>query len=177
VKVKAGGGIDGGCEGKNEFDEALRTLVPRILDVSIVRWKDQLPQSVEKLRSALDAEFEYVGTNLSEKGFKNAVKRQMKTERSKMKGWFLGGKKECPVTIEPDQWARLCEYWSKPETEEKAQRMANARRQVKRASTVGRAGKAGKEAQLVGEVCFVLSMMHDCSITPLTLIDDYSMTI
>ena len=66
-----------------------------------------------------------------------------------MKGWFLSGKKDCPVTIEPDQWARLCEYWTKPETEEKAQRMANARKQVKRISNVGRAGKAGKEAQLV----------------------------
>ena len=69
-----------------------------------------------------------MGNNLSERGFKNAVKRQMKTERSKMKAWFLSGKKECPVYIEPDQWARLCEYWSKPETEQKAMRMANARK-------------------------------------------------
>ena len=149
VRVKAGGGIDGGCEGKNEFDEALRSLVPRILDVSCVKWADQPPNSLEKLRSAIDNEFEYVGQHLSERGFKNAVKRQMKTERSKMKGWFLSGKKECPISIEPDQWARLCEYWSKPETEEKAQRMANARKQVKKISNVGRAGKAGKEAQLV----------------------------
>ena len=149
VRVKAGGGIDGGCEGKNEWDEALRSLIPRILDVSCVTWNDQSPNSVEKLRNALDAEFEYVGNPLSEKGFKNAVKRQMKTERSKMKAWFLAGKKDCPVSIEPDQWARLCEYWSKPETEAKAKRMANARKQVKRTSSVGRAGKAGKELQLV----------------------------
>lgn len=165
VTVKPGGGIDEGCEGKNEFDEQLRTLVPRILDVSCVSWKDQHPHSVEKLRSSLDASFEYVGNHLSDKGFKNAVKRQMKTERSKMKGWFLGGRKECPVTIELDQWARLCVYWSKPETEEKAQRMANARKAVKKTSTVSRAGKAGKEAQLVGQVCFVLWLFTDCSTT------------
>ena len=156
VRVKVGGGIDGGCEGKNEFDEALRSLVPRILDVSCVRWNDQAPNRVEKLRSAIDSEFEYVGQQLSEKGFKNAVKRQMKTERSKMKSWFLSGKKDCPLTIEPDQWARLCEYWTKPETEEKAQRMANARKQVKKISNVGRAGKAGKEAQLVRFLDFLL---------------------
>ena len=66
-----------------------------------------------------------------------------------MKGWFLSGKKECPVFIESDQWARLCEYWSKPETEQKAQMMAQARKNVKNTSNVGRAGKAGKEAQLV----------------------------
>ena len=149
VRVKAGGGIDGGCEGKNEFDEMLRSLVPRILDVSCVLWKDQSPSSIETLKGALDKEFEYVGNPLSDKGFKNAVKRQMKTERSKMKSWFLSGKKECPVTIEPEQWARLCEYWSKPETEQKAIRMAKARQAVKNQSTVGRAGKAGKEVLLV----------------------------
>jgi hypothetical protein len=107
LRVRAGGGIDGGCEGKNAFDEALRSLVPRILDVSVLKWKMQHPGSVEKLRSAIDNEFEYVGHSLSDIGFKNAVKRQMKTERAKMKGWFMSGKKQCPVFIEPDQWARL----------------------------------------------------------------------
>jgi len=149
LRVKAGGGIDGGCEGKNAFDEALRSLVPRILDVSVLKWKMQHPGSVEKLRSAIDAEFEYVGHTLSDLGFKNAVKRQMKTERAKMKGWFMSGKKQCPVFIEPDQWARLCEYWSAPETEQKAQMMVKARNQVKNMANVGRTGRAGKEAQLV----------------------------
>ena len=67
VRVKLGGGIDGGCKGKNEFDEQLRTLVPRILNVSCVSRKDQHPHSVGKLRSALEASIEYVGTNLSNK--------------------------------------------------------------------------------------------------------------
>jgi hypothetical protein len=168
VRVKAGGGIDGGCEGKNEFDEALRSLVPRILDVSCVSWIDQSPSAIERLRAALDKEFEYVGNPLSDRGFKNVVKRQMKTERSKMKAWFLGGKKECPVYIEPDQWARLCEYWSKPETEQKAVRMANARKAVKNQSNVGRARKAGKEALLV---CVMLSIT--CTWIFLPSISDY----
>jgi hypothetical protein len=162
LRVKVGGGIDGGCEGKNAFDEALRSLVPRILDVSILKWKLQHPGSVEKLRSAIDNEFEYLEHNLSDLGFKNAVKRQMKTKRSKMKGWFMSGKKECPVFIEPDQWARLCEYWSKPETEQKAQMMANARRNVKNQLNVGRAGKAGKEAQLVS-INQNPPLSHNCS--------------
>ena len=154
VRVKAGGGIDGGCEGKNEFDGFLRSLVPRILDVSCVRWEEQSPSNIEKLRNALDNEFEYLDNNLSERGFKNAVRRQMKTDRSKMKAWFLGGKKDCPVYIQHDQWARLCEYWSKPETEQKAMRMANARKHVKKQSNIGRVGKVRKEAQLV---CVVFS--------------------
>jgi hypothetical protein len=149
LRVKAGGGIDGGCEGKNAFDEALRSLVPRILDVSVFKWKLQHPGSVEKLRAAIDNEFEYLGHSLSDIGFKNAVKRQMKTERAKMKGWFMSGKTQCHVFIEPDQWKRLCEYWSAPEIEQKAQMMAKARNQVKNMLNVGRGGKAAKEALLV----------------------------
>ena len=72
-----------------------------------------------------------------------------------MKGWFLSGKKQCPLFVEPDQWARLCEYWAKPEIELKSQVMAKARQQVKNQSNVGRAGKAGKEALLVHmQICF-----------------------
>ena len=97
--MKQGGGIDGGCEGKNAFDEALRSLVPRFLDVSCLRWKSQQPSSVEKLRSAIDVQFEYLDHNLSDLGFKNAVKRQMKTERSKMKGWYLSGKKSALFSL------------------------------------------------------------------------------
>ena len=57
---------------------------------------------MEKLRVAIDNEFEYLGHSLSDIGFKNAVKRQMKTERAKMKGWFMSGKTQCPVFIELD---------------------------------------------------------------------------
>ena len=39
LRMKGGGGIDGGCEGKNAFDEALRNLVLQILDVSVLKWK------------------------------------------------------------------------------------------------------------------------------------------
>ena len=147
--MKPSGGIDGGCEGKNAFDEALRNLVPRILDVSCLTWKMQNPASVDKLRAALDNEFEYLDHPLSNVDFRNAVKKQIKIERSKMKDWFLSGKKQCPLFIEPDQWAHLCEYWAKPETEQKTQVMAKARQQVKNQSNVGRARKVGKEALLV----------------------------
>ena len=45
----------------------------------------QNPSSIEKLMSAIDNEFEYLEYNLSNPGFKNAVNKQMKTKRSKMK--------------------------------------------------------------------------------------------
>lgn len=81
VRVKACRGINGGCKGNHKCDEALRSLVPKIMDVNCVKWKDQPPSNIEKLRTAIDIEFEYLGNNLPEKGFKNAVMRQMKTKR------------------------------------------------------------------------------------------------
>ena len=66
-----------------------------------------------------------------------------------MKAWYMSGKTQCPFFIKPDQWVRLCDYWAKPETEQKAQVMAKARQQVKNQSNIGRARKAGKEALLV----------------------------
>jgi hypothetical protein len=60
LRVKDGGDIDGGCTGKNAWDNAVRSLVPRILDISVVEWEAQKSAAVEKLRNALDADFEYV---------------------------------------------------------------------------------------------------------------------
>ena len=74
VRVKVGRGIDRGCKGMNEFDEAPSFLIPRIMDVNCTKWKDQSPSNIEKLMSAIDNEFEYLGSTLSEKGFKNLVK-------------------------------------------------------------------------------------------------------
>jgi hypothetical protein len=39
LRVKDGGDIDGGCPGKNAWDDAIRSLVPRILDMSIIEWE------------------------------------------------------------------------------------------------------------------------------------------
>ena len=82
-----------------------------------------------------------------------------------MKGWFMSGKKQCPLFIEPDQWARLCDYWGKPETTQKTQVMVKARQQVKNTSNVGRVGKAGKKALLVRISYFdFFAMFSDCSL-------------
>jgi hypothetical protein len=36
IRVQPGGEIDGACPGKNGWDDAVRGLVPRILDISVV---------------------------------------------------------------------------------------------------------------------------------------------
>jgi hypothetical protein len=83
--VKAGGEIDAGCSGKNVWDDYVRGYVSKMIDISIIDWEEHKPESLKKLRDTLDAEFEYLDHPLSALGFRNAIKRFLKTEHSRLK--------------------------------------------------------------------------------------------
>ena len=102
VVVQEGGEIDANCDGRNVWDEAIRNFVPKILDMSIVDWRKHLPNTLTKLREALDDEFEYVGHSLNMFGFRTAVTRYMKSERSRLKTRWLSGKEKAPLHINED---------------------------------------------------------------------------
>jgi hypothetical protein len=51
VKVIPRGRIDGDCEGKNAWDDILRSMAPRELDVSIVHVKDRNPTDMATFRT------------------------------------------------------------------------------------------------------------------------------
>jgi hypothetical protein len=36
IHIKAKGDVDRHCEGKNAYNEVMRTLIPQILDISVV---------------------------------------------------------------------------------------------------------------------------------------------
>ena len=85
VYVLPGGEVDGESKGKNAWDEAIRELVPKIMDMSVVEWSKHPPHRVKKLKDALDSEFEYVGNPLSMAGFRAAITRLMKSKRSRLR--------------------------------------------------------------------------------------------
>jgi hypothetical protein len=99
ITVQPGGEIDGMRPGKTTWDDAIRGLVPRILDLSIVEWEGQKPKAVQKLQDKLDAEFEYIENPLSMQGFRNAVKRYLKFERSRLKMRYQLGDTTNPVHV------------------------------------------------------------------------------
>jgi hypothetical protein len=84
--------------------------VPRILDISIVDWEAQKTEAVQKLRDRLDSEFEYLNNPLSMQGFRNTVKRYLKSERSRLKMRYRSGDLTNPVHVQPAQWDRLKQY-------------------------------------------------------------------
>jgi hypothetical protein len=154
ITMQSGGEIDGACLGKTTWDDAVRGLVPRILDLSVVEWEGQKPEAVQKLRDKLDAEFEYIGNPLSMQGFRNAVKRYLKSERSRLKMRFRLGDTTNLVHIQPAQWERLKQYWGIEKQVLKSAKMVDARSKVKHVSIVGRKGKAGQQALVVSSIFF-----------------------
>ena len=144
-----GGEGDSTCEGKNAWDEALRDLVPKCLDMSVVAWANHDPKTLKKLRAALDNEFEYVGNPLSMVGFRVAVTRFLKAERCRLKNRYLKGTDTPPLHINKLTWDRLKAYWNTDRQKEKAQMMSVARQSVRNASCLERRGKGVRLASAV----------------------------
>lgn len=173
--LKEDGTVDASCPAKPAWDEAIRSLLGRCLDVSILKIEKQNPQALTMIREKLDEEFEYTPCTLSQRTFKGALTNSMKTERFRLKSRWKNGQLECPTHVQPEQWSKLLQYWQKKETTEKAKAMATARQEVKTTKNVGRRGKDGIEAKVVRKfsfhckvvcICFQLSYICCCERFP-----------
>jgi hypothetical protein len=63
----------------------VKTLIPKILDISGLQWEGHEPSSLDKLKATLDREFEYVDNELFIIKFTNVVKRWLKMKCCKLK--------------------------------------------------------------------------------------------
>jgi hypothetical protein len=55
----------GGCDGKNQWDDNIQSLVPQMLNLNIIHYNQHNVDDLKKLRLALDNEFEYLDNELS----------------------------------------------------------------------------------------------------------------
>jgi hypothetical protein len=74
VEVTKHGKIDGSCDGKNAWDNAMRGLAPRTLNMVVVKVSEQNSVDMAELRSQLDNLFEYIHHELSAHGFRECVR-------------------------------------------------------------------------------------------------------
>jgi hypothetical protein len=65
-------------EENNVWDEIIRTLIPKIFNISVIEWDHHKSESLDKLKASFDANFEYVGNVLFVVGFRNVVNRWLK---------------------------------------------------------------------------------------------------
>jgi hypothetical protein len=84
------GKIDGACDGKNEWDNALRGLVPQYLNMAIVKVGDQNLVDMSELHRQLDDLFKYFNHELSAHNFKNYIRRFMKSKQAQLKKVIKG---------------------------------------------------------------------------------------
>jgi hypothetical protein len=89
---------------------------------------------------------------LSMQGFRNAVKRYLKSERSRLKMRYRLGDTTNPVHVQPAHWERLKQYWGTKKQVLKFAKMVDARSKVKHVSVVGRKGKARQQALAVSSI-------------------------
>ena len=102
----------------SRFLEVLKALCTIYLDVSIIKVMAQDPIDYASLREEVDSEFEFSGHPISDYGFKKAVSKCMKAERSRLHKLFITKPdRECPPREEPHVWERLKAYWQSAEFE------------------------------------------------------------
>jgi len=75
IKIIAKGGIDGAYEGKNTWDDLMRSITPCYLDVYIIHVREQNPSDIATLQSRMDGLFEYLHNPLCHKGFEDFIDR------------------------------------------------------------------------------------------------------
>jgi hypothetical protein len=85
VEVTKNGKIDGACDRKNEWDNALWGLVISCLNMAIVKVGDQNPIDMSELHRQLDDLFKYLNHELSACNFKDCTRWFMKSKQVQLK--------------------------------------------------------------------------------------------
>jgi hypothetical protein len=157
VEVTKHGKIDGSCDGKNDWDNAMRGLAPRILNMVVVKVGEQNHVDMAELRNQLDNLFEYIHHELSARGFRDCVRQFMKSKKSRLKKRYQkDGHIGCPLGVDVDQWPAFVKYWEERNTQKKTSQLTCARGTVTKLSKYGRGGKAAAKAKLV---CVCLNLI------------------
>ena len=159
VQVRPSGMVDSGCEGHLRWQENIRDLTPRMLDMSVIKYEDQNVDSREKLREALLAPFECLDHEITQISLDRMIKTWLRREREKVKRVY-GHWVKPPDNYSDSEWAALKNYWASPDYREKSDKMSETRRKVVHNPRLGRHGYAGKAAKLVS---FLLNILHRIS--------------
>ena len=154
VQVKACGVIDSSCDGHLKWQEYIRDMTPRLLDMSVIRYAEQNESSKEKLRDTLRKKFEFVGNEVTDGQMDKMIRTWLRKDRERAKR-IHGGKSTAPLRYTEKEFAGLKKYWDSPSSKSQSEKMAETRKKVQHNHRVGRLGYAGKAIKLVGVSFFL----------------------
>ncbi|KAG0596464.1 hypothetical protein M758_UG256800 [Ceratodon purpureus] len=147
VQVEPSGIIDSSCEGHLQWQEFVRNLTPRMLDMSVIRYEDQNDNSKTKLRDALRNKFEFTGNEITDDSIDKMIKTWIREDRERMKR-LHGSQLKAPNKYSEKEWVAVRKYWNLelPQVKIGIRKMAEMRKKVQSNPRVGRHGYAGKAA-------------------------------
>ncbi|KAL3691978.1 hypothetical protein R1sor_005629 [Riccia sorocarpa] len=154
VQVDESGKVIDVENGKNEWLSHLNALCLSYLDVGVVILTNQAPTELARVRSLLDAKFEYLGHPIKDDFVRKKMMMIMKIEREKLKKiWKEEGHSRhdapCPPDVIKSQWENLIKYWTSQDGVQKAEKMKDARVAVTHLNHSGRMGYNGSASRLV----------------------------
>ena len=148
VHVKSSGLIDSGCAGHLKWQENIRDLTPRMLDMSVIKYDDQYEGSKIKLRDSLRTKFEFADNEVTDASLDKMVKTWLRKHRERLKKRH-GGKLKAPSRCTDKEWDSLKKYWESDSSKQQSEKMMENRKKVTNNPRVGRRGYAGKAAKVV----------------------------
>ena len=154
VQVRPSGIVDSGCRGHLKWQELVRDLTPRMLDMSVITYEDQDESSRQKLRDSLINKFEFEENEVTDASLDKMIKTWLRKDRERAKRLFAGTIK-APPRYNEREWVALKKHWNDPVTKEKSEKMSQTRKKVASNPRVGRCGYAGKAQKLVRSFCIV----------------------
>ena len=148
VQVRSSGIVDSGCRGHLKWQELVRDLTPRMLNMGIFKYEDQSESSKNLLRDALMNKFEFVDHVVTKVGFDRMIKTWMRKERERLKRTH-GHQIKPPGNYSEQEWEAMKGNWDSPASKIQSEKMSETRKKVTSNPRVGRQGYAGKREKLV----------------------------
>ena len=155
VQVRPTGIVDSGCIGHLKWQEYVRDMTPRMLDMSIIRYNDESESSKCTLREVFRKKFDFIENEMTDESMDKMIKLWLRKNRERTKRLY-GGKAKPPAKYNDKQWDALKKYWDLPSSKLQSEKMSETRKKVVHNPRVGRHGYAGKSAEVVSDVFFSL---------------------
>lgn len=148
VEVRSSGIVDSRCRGHLKWQELVRVLTPRMLNMGIFKYEDQSESSKNLLRDALMNKFEFVDHVVTKVGFDRMIKTWMRKERERLKRTH-GAQIKPPGNYAEEDWEAMKRNWDSPASKIQFEKMSETRKKVTSNPRVERQGYAGKREKLV----------------------------
>ena len=77
--------IDSGCAGHLKWQQYIRNLTPRMMDMSVIHYENQKESSKKLLRDDLKNKFEFVDNQVTDKTLDRMSKKWLRKDRHRVK--------------------------------------------------------------------------------------------